>query len=114
MHCGVGCQAGFGRCRGRSLKASLKKALTTKRHIWDHRLQWYSDYYDWKQGAKWYWDSDGGIFWSWDTAFNMRRKIKKIVVHEQLGGIFIWSLGQDSHDWHRLQRLEDKVKKYIN
>jgi GH18 family chitinase len=71
-------------------------------------------HYDWKRGAKWYWDSDGGIFWSWDTAFNMRRKLKKIVIPEGLGGIFISSIGQDSHDWHRLKRLQEKARKYFD
>ncbi|KAL2257508.1 hypothetical protein VTK26DRAFT_84 [Humicola hyalothermophila] len=98
-HCGVGCQAGFGRCWGRSIKESFKQALASSRHVWNERLRWYSDYYDWKQGAKWYWDSDGGIFWSWDTGFNMKRKIKKIVMKTAavvyLPGLALPAVAQD-------------------
>lgn len=96
----MGCQAGFGYCEGPSLRESFREALLNK-------------HYDWRNGGKWYWDSNRNIWWSWDTAFNIRRKWKRVVRAEGLGGVSIWTLGQDSHNWHRLRAISRKLRSVI-
>ncbi|KAK5658891.1 hypothetical protein OQA88_1705 [Cercophora sp. LCS_1] len=96
-HCESGCQSSFGRCDGISIKDSFLKAMANGK-------------YDKANGGQWYWDAGDNIFWTWDTTQIIARKFQEIVVKKGLGGVFSWSLGEDSYDWSHLLALQSNVK----
>ncbi|KAK6841637.1 endochitinase 1 [Apiospora arundinis] len=96
-HCGAGCQAGFGTCKGPQIGASFVSAL--KESKTDEVL-----------GGQWWWDASNELFWTFDTVPLMQRKFKEIVAARGLGGIFAWSLGEDSYDWSHLKAMREGVK----
>ncbi|KAK8138916.1 hypothetical protein PG984_002296 [Apiospora sp. TS-2023a] len=96
-HCGAGCQAGFGKCTGPQIGASFVSAL--KESKTDEVL-----------GGQWWWDASNELFWTLDTVPLMQRKFKEIVAARGLGGIFAWSLGEDSYDWSHLKAMREGVK----
>ncbi|TWU73577.1 hypothetical protein ED733_004655 [Metarhizium rileyi] len=65
---------------------------------------------DAKNGGQWYWDPSTKQYWTWDTPDLISRKFKEIVVAKKLGGVFAWSLAEDSHDWSRLKAMHAGVK----
>lgn len=65
---------------------------------------------DEEQGGQWWWDADEEVYWTWDTADLIARKFSEIVVPKKLGGVFAWSLAQDSYDWSRFKALQAGVK----
>ncbi|KAK4193241.1 chitinase 1 [Podospora australis] len=95
-HCGLGCQSGYGTCTGPSTTDSLKRALASSR-------------YDKTNGADWFWDNTTSMFWSFDTPTGIAEKFEQIVDPENLGGVFAWSLGEDSFDWGRLKTMQKAV-----
>ncbi|KAK8056575.1 hypothetical protein PG993_001802 [Apiospora rasikravindrae] len=96
-HCGAGCQANFGTCTGPQIGASFVSAL--KESKTDEVL-----------GGQWWWDASNELFWTLDTVPLMQRKFKEIVAARGLGGIFAWSLGEDSYDWSHLKAMREGVK----
>ncbi|KAK8049266.1 glycosyl hydrolase family 18 [Apiospora phragmitis] len=96
-HCGAGCQAGFGTCEGPQIGASFVSAL--KESKTDEVL-----------GGQWWWDASNELFWTLDTVPLMQRKFKEIVAARGLGGIFAWSLGEDSYDWSHLKAMREGVE----
>jgi chitinase len=62
------------------------------------------------KGGEYYWDPATKAYWTWDTAALMTRKIQEIAVAKKLGGIFAWSLCQDSHDWSRVKAMQAGAK----
>ncbi|KAM3513572.1 hypothetical protein MY11210_002767 [Beauveria gryllotalpidicola] len=60
---------------------------------------------DKEKGGQWYWDAEKGVYWTWDTPEFIREKRTKIVEAKKLGGVFAWSLCQDSYDWSRIKAL---------
>ncbi|KAK0632775.1 glycoside hydrolase superfamily [Immersiella caudata] len=96
-HCGTGCQSGYGRCDGPSIKDSFSEALANGK-------------FDIVNGGQWYWDAEPRIFWTWDTPQIIARKFTEIVAQKGLGGVFAWSLAQDSYDWSHLLALQAGVK----
>ncbi|KAK0657071.1 family 18 glycosyl hydrolase [Cercophora newfieldiana] len=96
-YCGATCQPGYGRCDGFTVKGSFSKALANSQ-------------YDSDNGGQWYWDSDG-IFWTWDTPEIIAKKFDEIVKPKELGGVFAWSLGEDSYDWSNFLALQAGVKR---
>src|SRR5687768_14750170 len=51
---------------------------------------------DEQNGGQWYWDAESRLFWTWDTPALITRKFTEIVKSRGLGGVFAWSLAQDS------------------
>ncbi|KAK0734494.1 glycoside hydrolase superfamily [Lasiosphaeria miniovina] len=96
-HCGTGCQSGFGRCEGVSTKDSFKKAVANAE-------------YDSTNGGEWYWDAEGGIFWTWDTPSIIQAKFDQIIGPQRLGGAMAWSLAEDSEGWSHLLAMQAAVK----
>ncbi|KAI1082675.1 glycoside hydrolase family 18 protein [Whalleya microplaca] len=96
-HCGIGCQRDYGTCKGPDVSASFLKAL--KQGVTDE-----------EEGGQWFWDSEALVFWTWDTVELMQRKIAEIVTPLGLGGVFAWSLGEDSADWSHIQAISAAVK----
>jgi len=96
-YCGTGCQSGFGRCSGPSIKDSFTKALANGKS-------------DDVNGGQWYWDSDLSVFWTWDTPDIIAKKFSDIIVQKGLGGAFAWSLAEDSFDWCHLKALQQNAK----
>lgn len=95
-HCETGCQWGYGRCQGVDIKGSFLKASN------NGQLDSYN-------GGQWYWDADTRIFWTWDTPNIVQSKFTAIVGQLGLGGVFAWSLAQDSHDWSHLGAMRSGV-----
>lgn len=62
------------------------------------------------KGGQWYWDSTTEKYWVWDTPNLIARKFKEIVSAKNLGGVFAWSLAQDSHDWSHIKAMQAGVK----
>ncbi|KAL4869878.1 hypothetical protein BDV12DRAFT_70385 [Aspergillus spectabilis] len=61
--------------------------------------------YDAEGGGYYFWDGDENLFWSFDTAEVLGRKVPLIVEPNKLGGVFAWGLGEDAPDFDRLQAL---------
>jgi GH18 family chitinase len=59
--------------------------------------------YDEQDGSYFYWDKSLRIFWSWDTADAIGRKIRAIVGDSGLGGVFAWGLGEDAPKFEHLK-----------
>ncbi|PMB63785.1 Chitinase 1 [Beauveria bassiana] len=60
---------------------------------------------DKEKGGQWYWDATKEVYWTWDTPEFISEKRTKIVEARKLGGVFAWSLCQDSFDWSRIKAL---------
>nr|AIT18905.1 chitinase [Hirsutella thompsonii] len=65
---------------------------------------------DTQRGGQWYWDPATKKFWTWDTPELMARKFDDIVKAKQLGGVFAWSLGEDSDGWKHIKAMQKGVK----
>ncbi|KAE8148113.1 putative class V chitinase [Aspergillus avenaceus] len=65
-------------------------------------------------GGQYAYDPATHYFWTWDTPTFMERKFKDIVDAEGLGGVFVWSLGEDSAAWDHLKVLNDGAAKRRN
>ncbi|KAI5288970.1 hypothetical protein KEM54_004612 [Ascosphaera aggregata] len=57
-----------------------------------------------------YLDKASNMFWTWDPESLYPRKYKEVVRANGLGGIMVWSLGEDSYDWSHLKKLSDLSK----
>lgn len=100
-HCGTGCQVDYGHCDpiGPSATDSYYNA-------------WKYGQTDEEAGGQWYWDRDTNVFWTFDTVALIHRKFEELVQARGLGGVFAWSLCEDSHDWSHLTALAEGVNKY--
>lgn len=65
---------------------------------------------DEQNGGAWYWDPETNKFWTWDTPELVARKFEEIVKEKGLGGVFAWSLAQDSQDWSRFKAMQEGVQ----
>lgn len=95
-HCGTGCQSAYGRCEGTDITSSFQAALAKGKT-------------DVKRGAKWYWDAETRLFWSWDTPELIATKAQRLF-DLGVGGIMAWSLGEDGYDWSHLLAMQSAVK----
>lgn len=95
-YCALGCLSDYGTCGGTSLTDSWRTAQ--KYGIADQ-----------VQGGQYYYDTNGRIFWTWDTPALMERKFAEIVDKLKIGGVMAWSLGLDSHDWSHVEVLKTQV-----
>ncbi|KAI8721564.1 Chitinase [Fusarium sp. LHS14.1] len=93
-HCSTGCQSAYGRCEGIDISGSFLTALENGKT-------------DTAAGGQWYWDATTSLYWTWDTADLITQKINGLVPTKGLGGIFAWSLAQDSQDWSRLTAMRE-------
>lgn len=64
---------------------------------------------DAEMGGQWWWDASQEMYWTWDTVELMQQKFDEIVGPMGLGGVFAWSLGEDSYDWSHLKAMRDGV-----
>ncbi|PHH62914.1 hypothetical protein CDD81_6547 [Ophiocordyceps australis] len=62
---------------------------------------------DAEQGGMWWWDPATKNFWTWDSPELISRKIEEIVKPMGLGGIFAWSLGEDSNGYSRVKAMRE-------
>ncbi|CCU80033.1 CELP0030 Effector like protein [Blumeria hordei DH14] len=53
---------------------------------------------DSKMGGQYYYDRTRNIFWTWETPDLIAQKFEKIMAARKLGGVMVWSLGQDSYE----------------
>ncbi|KAI5307633.1 hypothetical protein KEM55_007785 [Ascosphaera atra] len=72
------------------------KSISGKKHI------------DEKQGGATAVDNSGSqsIFWTWDPVELYQRKFDEIVKAKKLGGVMVWSLGQDSDGWTHIKKIQ--------
>lgn len=99
-HCGTGCQADYGTCTDETTKTtaeSFADALSNGSTDTD-------------AGAQWYVDTETNLFWTWDTPELITQKFTDIYQARGLGGIFAWSLAEDSYDWSHLEAMQAGVK----
>ncbi|KAK1638795.1 family 18 glycosyl hydrolase [Colletotrichum phormii] len=99
-HCGNGCQSDYGICNGTSTLSSFKTAIANGKT-------------DEVSGGQWYWDPAGPFFWSWDTPALVTRKFNEIAKARGLGGVAVWSLGEDSYDFSLLKAIQAGVKAWF-
>ncbi|KAK1541392.1 glycosyl hydrolase family 18 [Colletotrichum paranaense] len=99
-HCGNGCQSDYGICNGTSTLSSFKTAMANGKT-------------DEVSGGQWYWDPAGPFFWTWDTPALVTRKFNEIAKARGLGGVAVWSLGEDSYDFSLLKAIQAGVKAWF-
>ncbi|KAI3325170.1 glycoside hydrolase family 18 protein [Xylariaceae sp. AK1471] len=58
------------------------------------------------EGGQWYWDPATSYFWTWDTPEFIAQKFEKIIKARGLGGISVWSLGEDSGDYAHVKAIQ--------
>ena len=66
--------------------------------------------YDVKGGGHYHWDSEEGIWWTWDTPAAIAKKFPAIVERKDLGGVFAWGLGEDADAFVHLEALTAGVR----
>lgn len=69
-----------------------------------------SGHLDAERGGQWYWDPQTNKFWTWDTPELVTRKFDEIVKPMHLGGVFAWSMAEDSNDWSLFKAMQAGVK----
>lgn len=98
-HCSGACQHAFGTgCTDADVFGSWFNAA--KNGVTDE-----------KDGGQYYYDSQNGLFWTWDTPELIERKFKEIVRAYGLGGVMSWSLGEDSQDWSHIKKIAEELGK---
>jgi len=65
--------------------------------------------YDDKGGGYYYWDEQEDMFWTFDTADAISRKLPAIMDNRRLGGVFAWGLGEDAPIFEHFQVLVHAV-----
>lgn len=96
-HCGLSCQADYGKCNGTSAAESWKLAEANGK-------------LDAENGGQYYFDHNATLFWTWDTAELVTKKFTDIIKARGIGGIMAWSLAEDSDGWALLKAMHDGVK----
>ncbi|VBB81290.1 Putative Glycoside Hydrolase Family 18 [Podospora comata] len=69
--------------------------------------------YDEKQGGYYYWDEEEDIWWTFDTAEAINRKLPVLVDKKRLGGVFAWGLGEDAPVYERLAAINEELDKRL-
>lgn len=99
-HCGTGCQADYGTCTDETTKTTAESfADAIANGVTDTEV-----------GGQWYVDTESNLFWTWDTPELITQKFTDIYQARGLGGIFAWSLAEDSYDWSHLEAMQTGVK----
>lgn len=100
-HCAMGCFKGYGSgCQGPDIAESWKTAQANA--VLDNAA-----------GGAYYHDKAQGIFWTWDTTDYIRAKIERIAKTKGLGGVFAWSLAQDSFDNSHVIAMKDGMAGHV-
>jgi len=94
-YCGSTCQHGYGSCTGESIVSKFQEALQGGI---DDRVQ----------GGRYFWKDD--VFWTWDTAVFVGDKFAQIVKERNLGGVYAWSLGEDTNDGRLMAAMQKGVR----
>ncbi|KAF2114110.1 glycoside hydrolase superfamily [Lophiotrema nucula] len=98
-HCSAGCQHAFSTgCTGPDVAGSWQAAA--KNGVVDE-----------VKGGKYYFDPKEKLFWTWEDKDLIARKFADIVDTLGLGGVFAWSLGEDSNDWSHITTMSAQVAK---
>lgn len=97
-YCGWNCLPAWGHCNGSTSIGSFQKARKDKSAVTD-------------QGA-FYLDKENNFFWTWDPAENYGDKYHTVIKDNKLGGVMVWSLGEDSYDWSHLKKLSALIKQH--
>lgn len=66
--------------------------------------------YDDELGGYYYFDSNEGIWWTFDNPPAIRNKFPAIVKAKKLGGVFAWGLGEDAPEFKHLIALNEGLK----
>lgn len=69
--------------------------------------------YDTKGGGYAYWDAEENLWWSWDTPEAISKKFPDIVSSKDLGGVFVWGLGEDAPNFEHLKASNAGVEALI-
>ncbi|KAK4210293.1 glycoside hydrolase superfamily [Rhypophila decipiens] len=98
-YCGTGCQNGYGmNCTdtGPTINEKFVQAMKNGE-------------YDANEGAHYYIDHQESLFWSWDTEEDIQKKYDAVVKNLTLGGVFVWSLGEDTDYFKHLRAVQAAV-----
>ncbi|KAM7186740.1 Glycoside hydrolase superfamily [Naviculisporaceae sp. PSN 640] len=102
-YCGVGCQNGYGkRCYKTGHESGDAPTI-----LEDFNTAMNDPQFDFDQYGRYYIDHVENLFWSWDEPEDIKKKYDAVYKVLDLGGVFIWSLGQDSYSWARLKQVRD-------
>ncbi|KAL1876192.1 hypothetical protein VTK73DRAFT_9630 [Phialemonium thermophilum] len=64
--------------------------------------------YDSDEGAYYYWDEEEDLWWTFDTAEAITRKVNRVFdTRRELGGVFAWGLGEDGPSFQHYKALTD-------
>ncbi|CBY01085.1 similar to 42 kDa endochitinase [Plenodomus lingam JN3] len=69
--------------------------------------------YDQVGGGHYYWDEEERLFWSWDTAEAIERKLKTAFDMRRIGGVFAWGLGEDATEFRHLKAANKEVRRLM-
>ncbi|KAI8940916.1 hypothetical protein NX059_002174 [Plenodomus lindquistii] len=67
--------------------------------------------YDAVGGGYYYWDESERLFWTWDTARAIERKLKVVFETKRIGGVFAWGLGEDAPKFEHLKAANEGVRR---
>ncbi|KKY17169.1 putative glycosyl family [Diplodia seriata] len=98
-HCGLSCQAGYGKCNGLTAIQSWQNALA-------------GGVSDAKRGGHYYFDRNASLFWTWDEPEHIAKKFVDVVDVLGVPNVMAWSLSEDSLDWRHLLAIQQGVKKH--
>lgn len=99
-HCEAGCQADYGTCTDEETKTTPQS--------WADALA--NGQTDAENGGQYYVDTEANLFWTWDTPELITQKFTDIYKARGLGGIFAWSLAEDSYDWSHFLAMQAGVE----
>ncbi|KAH9872701.1 hypothetical protein J1614_005095 [Plenodomus biglobosus] len=69
--------------------------------------------YDPDSGGHYYWDKEERLFWSWDTAEAIERKLMLVFEKRKIGGVFAWGLGEDAPKFKHLRATNKGMTQLI-
>ena len=95
-YCGTNCLSDYGVCSSTSMGDLFKTAMA-------------NGITDEEAGGQYYY-VDNNLFWTWDTAALIEKKMTEIVQAKGLGGIMAWSAGEDSYDWSHILAMQKGAK----
>ncbi|EKG13534.1 Chitin-binding type 1 [Macrophomina phaseolina MS6] len=96
-HCGLSCQANYGKCNGLTAIQSWENALA-------------GAVVDEVNGGNYYLDKNASLFWTWDEPTHIEKKFVEIIEGLGVENVMAWSLSEDSLDWRHLLAIQKGVK----
>ncbi|KAK7703547.1 hypothetical protein SLS57_010904 [Botryosphaeria dothidea] len=98
-HCGLSCQAGYGKCNGLTAIQSWENALA-------------GAVVDDVNGGNYFLDKNASLFWTWDEPVHIEQKFPEIIEGLGVENVMAWSLAEDALDWRHLLAIQAGVKQY--